>query len=596
MSCGRIGLCVDSSVSNSGSCTCSSGFRNDPNLKGCTPASFTLADGGCDAMNNGGNNASSNLNSSEISYVKLDNGIDYFANKFVSPIAVGMSSTLACETLCTNNCSCLGFFYANSSGSCYLIKNQIGSVTTSSANGNDRVGYIKAIGGATNGSGNDGDDDDQGSNNFPIAALVLLPSAGFFLLVLLLVLVFIKRRRSVITKKKSIKLGRPNSNSSSDLDAFSIPGLPVRFDFDELEGATENFGSQIGSGGFGSVYKGTLADKSVVAVKKINNLGNQGKKEFCTEIAIIGKIHHVNLVRLRGFCAEGSQRLLVYEYMNRGSLDRTLFGAGPAIEWQERVDIALGTARGLAYLHSGCENKIIHCDIKPENILLHDHFHVKISDFGLSKLLSPEQSSHFTTMRGTRGYLAPEWLTSSAISDKTDVYSYGMVLLELVSGRKNCSMRTQSHSTDGETTTMSSSSSIPVYFPLLALDMHEQGRYVELADPRLEGRVTNEAVEKLVRIALCCVHEDPNLRPTMVNVVSMLEGTIPLGKPRGESLNFLRFYGRRFNESSVLGGSNGDNRFMGFSQVIINASHTSTTSGSGASYSYISSQQISGPR
>ncbi|KAK9162187.1 hypothetical protein Syun_003089 [Stephania yunnanensis] len=501
-----------------------------------------------------------------------------------------MSSVLACETLCTSNCSCLGFFYANSSGSCYLIKNRIGSVTTSSGNGNDRVGYIKAIGGATN-----ADDDDQGSNNFPIAALVLLPSAGFFLLILLLVLVFIKRRRSV-TKKKSIKLGRPNSNSSSDLDAFSIPGLPVRFDFDELEGATENFGSQIGSGGFGCVYKGTLADKSVVAVKKINNLGNQGKKEFCTEIAIIGKIHHVNLVRLRGFCAEGRQRLLVYEYMNRGSLDRTLFGAGPAIEWQERVDIAIGTARGLAYLHSGCENKIIHCDIKPENILLHDHFHVKISDFGLSKLLSPEQSSHFTTMRGTRGYLAPEWLTSSAISDKTDVYSYGMVLLELVSGRKNCSMRTQSHSTDDETTTMSSSSSIPVYFPLLALDMHEQGRYVELADPRLEGRVTNEAVEKLVRIALCCVHEDPNLRPTMVNVVSMLEGTIPLGKPRGESLNFLRFYGRRFNESSVLGGSNGDNRFMGFSQVIINASQTSTTSGSAASYSYISSQQISGPR
>jgi len=333
-----------------------------------------------------------------------------------------------------------------------------------------------------------------------------------------------------------------------------------------------------------------------VAIKKITNLGVQGRKDFCTEIAIIGNIHHVNLVRLKGFCVQGRQRLLVYEYMNLGSLDRTLFGSGPVLEWQERFDIALGTARGLAYLHSGCQHKIIHCDVKPENILLDDHLQAKISDFGLSKLLSPEQSGLFTTMRGTRGYLAPEWLTNSAISERTDVYSFGMVLLELVSGRKNCLIRSQSHSMDDSNSdgghSSSSSRSVLVYFPLLALEMHEQGKYLELADPRLQGRVTREEVEKLVRVALCCLHEEPMLRPNMVNVVGMLEGGTPLVQPVIESLNFLRFYGRRFTEASTIMEPNGSMPYP-----LANASTTtSTTRGFHTGFSYISSQQISGPR
>ncbi|KAG7989419.1 hypothetical protein I3843_03G236700 [Carya illinoinensis] len=284
--------------------------------------------------------------------------------------------------------------------------------------------------------------------------------------------------------------------------------------------------------------------------------------------------------------------------MNRGSLDRPLFGNGPVLEWQERVEIALGTARGLAYLHSGCENRIIHCDVKPENILLHDNLHVKISDFGLSKLLNPEQSGLFTTMRGTRGYLAPEWLTNSPISDKSDVYSYGMVLLEIVRGRKNSSFQTLSHSREnsssggnGLSSSSSGSGSRPIYFPLLALEMHEKRRYAELADQRLEGRVTSEEVEKLVRIALCCLHEEPARRPAMSNVVSMLEGGSPLVEPRVESLNFLRFYGRRFTEISRLEGSSEQNQNE---FGLINP--TSNTSGSYNSLSYISSDQISGPR
>ncbi|KAG6392954.1 hypothetical protein SASPL_147183 [Salvia splendens] len=227
-----------------------------------------------------------------------------------------------------------------------------------------------------------------------------------------------------LRRRLSKKVAR-SKQDDEEMDLVSIPGLPVRIDYAELADATENFKNQIGSGGFGTVYKGTLLDGSEVGVKKITCLGSQGRREFLTEIAVIGKIHHVNLVRLRGsaLCAHGPQKLLVYE-------------SGARLRW--------GAARGLAYMHSGCEHKIIHCDVKPENILLHHKSQVKISDFGLSKLLTPEQSSLFTALRGTRGYLAPGWLTSSAITDKSDVYSYGMVLLEIIRGNKNLTTRSNS--------------------------------------------------------------------------------------------------------------------------------------------------------
>ncbi|XP_057975208.1 G-type lectin S-receptor-like serine/threonine-protein kinase At5g35370 [Malania oleifera] len=588
--CGRIGLCADSTLSNTPVCSCPSGFQADPqNTSSCAPSdvSYSLPVA-CNSTND-----RNLLNSSTFSYIGLGYGMKYFAIDFLEPVKYGVDLSV-CEDLCSGDCRCLGIFYENSSGSCYMLENELGSIMSRSTSKNSQLGYIKLQIGALPA---DLDHNDRFSNRgkiFPIIDQVVLPIAGFFLLV---ALGFLWWRRRRLCKARERKLGYPYSPSSGERDAFSIPGLPLRFEYKELEMATDNFRTHIGSGGFGAVYKGTLHDNTVVAVKKITNLGIQGKKEFYTEIAVIGNIHHVNLVKLRGFCAQGRQRLLVYEYMNRGSLDRTLFGSGPVLVWQDRFDIVLGTARGLAYLHSGCEHKIIHCDIKPENILLHDHLQAKISDFGLSKLLSPEQSSLFTTMRGTRGYLAPEWLTSCAISEKTDVYSFGMVLLEILSGRKNCFLRTQSYSVDDNNSCSGHSTSLGskiVYFPLFALEMHEKGRYLELADPRLEGRVESEEVEKLVRVALCCVHEDPALRPDMATVVGMLEGGIPLVQPRMESLNFLRFYGRRFTEASTIAGGSEQHNFMIYPRA--NASLTSMTSGSHASFSYVSSQQISGPR
>ncbi|XP_031109148.1 G-type lectin S-receptor-like serine/threonine-protein kinase At5g35370 [Ipomoea triloba] len=573
--CGRLGVCY------SGSCSsCPPGFQTAD--EGCVPVNGKLSMP---------SSSSCNTTVAAISYLKLGSDMDYFANDFTEPAAFNVNLS-TCEDLCSRNCSCLGIFHSQTSGSCYMVGDYVGSIIKKSGR-NDRFGYIKLMMMAMD----QAPEDENGRRSIPVVVLVSIPSSVVVLFALVVACGIVWfRRRKVTGKTKRKRRNSSSSYSYGELEDVSIPGLPVRFDYEELVDATENFGTQVGSGGFGTVYKGTLSDGTLVAVKKISSLGVQGRKEFCTEIAIIGKIHHLNLVRLKGFCAHRESRFLVYEYMNRSSLDRALFGngngGGPLLEWRERFEIAIGTARGLAYLHSGCEHKIIHCDVKPENILLHDNLLVKISDFGLSKLLSPEQSSWFTTMRGTRGYLAPEWLTNSAITEKTDVYSYGMVLLELVRGKKNCSLQTPIHSGGSAA---NGSSNGEDYFPLRALEMHEQGRYLELVDPRLAGQVQTQEVEKLVRVALCCVHEDPMLRPTMTNVVAMLEGGLPLGDPQVESLNFLRFYGRRFTEASVVEGDN-EQQNVGYlyPQAMPNVGSSATTS----SYysSYMSSQQLSGPR
>ncbi|XP_073293727.1 G-type lectin S-receptor-like serine/threonine-protein kinase At5g35370 [Primulina huaijiensis] len=586
VTCGKLGYCT-----NGGICQCAPGFHSDPrtNNRICVPTDGSLAlPGPCNG---------SQPNITNIKYSPLGVDVDYFSNDFSNPV-LRYSNLTACMNLCSGNCYCLGFFYSQGSGSCYVIENQIGSMITksSSPTDEDRLGYIKTILVGTQIGVTE-----SKKSDFPVLAAILLPSSVVMAIAVVAFLIWLRRRR-IKRWSKSInsKLGRGNPMSAEEeMDFVSIPGLPVRFGYEELVIATENFKTQIGSGGFGTVYKGTLDDGTDVAVKKITCLGARGRLEFLTEIAVIGNIHHINLVRLKGFCAHGGQKFLVYEYMDRGSLDGTLFRGEPVMEWKERYEIALGTAKGLAYLHTGCEHKIIHCDVKPENILLHDKSQVKISDFGLSKLLSPEESNWFTTLRGTRGYLAPEWLTSSAISDKTDVYSYGMVLLEIIRGKKNSSPQTRSANSRTDSNRGNSQSSPssaesgqrPIYFPLFALDMHEEGRYMELADPRLMGRVAREEIEKLVRIVLCCVQEEPNLRPSMANVVGMLEGVMPLGEPRIESLNFLRFYGRRFTEESRLGEDNEQNQ-----QRLYRQPTGANTSSSHNSLSYMSSQEVSGPR
>ncbi|MFS8000982.1 putative protein kinase RLK-Pelle-SD-2b family [Helianthus anomalus] len=216
-----------------------------------------------------------------------------------------------------------------------------------------------------------------------------------------------------------------------------FPGMPTKFSYEELKTATEDFTKKLGEGGFGSVFEGSLKDGSKIAVKCLEGLSHI-KRSFLAEVQSIGSIHHVNLVRLRGFCTWKSKWFLVYDFMSNGSLDKWIYHGvrEQILEWECRKKMILDIAKGLAYLHEECRQKIIHLDIKPQNILLDDDFNAKVSDFGLSKLIDRNQSQVMTTMRGTPGYLAPEWL-SSVITEKVDVYSFGIVLLEILCGRKN---------------------------------------------------------------------------------------------------------------------------------------------------------------
>ena len=213
-----------------------------------------------------------------------------------------------------------------------------------------------------------------------------------------------------------------------------------RFTYKELKKVTGNFKEEIGRGGFGPVYKGLMEDgRTPVAVKKLERVV-QGETEFWAEVSLIGRINHMNLVRGCGFCAEGKHRLLVYEYLEKGSLDKLLFSseADSTLTWSTRYDIALGIAMGLAYIHEECLEWVLHCDVKPQNILLDNSFRPKLADFGMSKLADPgigRGKLEMSRVRGTRGYMAPEWLANQEVTAKVDVYSYGVVLLELVTGR-----------------------------------------------------------------------------------------------------------------------------------------------------------------
>lgn len=292
---------------------------------------------------------------------------------------------------------------------------------------------------------------------------------------------------------------------------------PERFSFAEIEMATNNFSEIIGKGGFGTVYKGTLSSKREVAVKKLQGV-DRGEVQFRAEVTIVGRIHHMNLVRMLGFCAEGEHRMLVYEYIPKGSLDTYLFSEDKnVLKWNQRYSIAVGMARGIAYMHEECLDWVLHCDIKPQNILLDENFVPKVSDFGLAKLVDRERTLCFSTIRGTRGYLAPEWMRNLPITAKADVYSFGIVLLEIVSGQNSAMFRHHQ---------------IMEGAGKRAVEQMKTGRLREMLDPRLEEDVDLtidwEEVERVVKTALWCIEYDMDLRPSMGKVVEMLQGTVEI--------------------------------------------------------------------
>nr|XP_024928530.2 G-type lectin S-receptor-like serine/threonine-protein kinase SD2-5 [Ziziphus jujuba var. spinosa]XP_048328196.1 G-type lectin S-receptor-like serine/threonine-protein kinase SD2-5 [Ziziphus jujuba var. spinosa] len=316
-----------------------------------------------------------------------------------------------------------------------------------------------------------------------------------------------------------------------------VPGMPERFSFEDLKAMTQNFHNKLGEGGFGTVFEGTLSNGMKVAVKRLDG-SRQIKKSFLAEVATIGSIHHVNLVRMIGFCAEKSDRLLVYQYMPNGSLDKWIFHKtyGLLLSWQQRKKIILDIAKGLSYLHEDCRQKIIHLDIKPENILLDEDFNGKLSDFGLSKLIERDQSQVVTTMRGTPGYLAPEWL-GSAITEKVDVYSFGIVTMEIVCGRRNVD-RSQPEEA----------------MHLLALFKQkcEENQLVVLIDKCCVDMRSHEAeVINMMKVAAWCLQSDFVKRPSMSMVVKVLEGVMDIEHNMDYDFTEAQFGHREENHDDV---------------------------------------------
>ncbi|CAI9762001.1 unnamed protein product [Fraxinus pennsylvanica] len=289
----------------------------------------------------------------------------------------------------------------------------------------------------------------------------------------------------------------------------------TRFNFCELKKATNNFREELGRGGSGIVYKGVLSDDRMVAVKRLGDVF-QGQDHFWAEMRTIGKINHINLVRMWGFCSERRHRLLVYEYVRNMSLDKHIFNSN-FLGWKQRFAVALGTAKGLAYLHHECLEWVIHCDVKPENILLDSELQPKIADFGLAKLFQRDgPASEISKIRGTQGYMAPEWALNLPITAKVDVYGYGVVVLEMIKGTR------LSNWAVGDT----DEHEIPLKtFGRTVKEKVQCGNssWVDsIVDPRLEGKFSRKQAETLVKVGLSCVEENRSKRPTMASVVQNL--------------------------------------------------------------------------
>ncbi|AES69571.1 putative protein kinase RLK-Pelle-SD-2b family [Medicago truncatula] len=290
-----------------------------------------------------------------------------------------------------------------------------------------------------------------------------------------------------------------------------------KFTYSELKQATKCFSQEIGKGAGGTVYKGLLSDNRVVAIKRLHE-ANKEESEFLAELSVIGRLNHMNLIGMWGYCAEGKHRLLVFEYMEKGSLTDNL--SSNALNWGKRYKIALGTAKCLAYLHEECLEWILHCDIKPQNILIDSNYQPKVADFGLSKLVQRNNfdNSSFSRMRGTRGYMGPEWIFNLPITSKVDVYSYGVVLLEMITGK---SAMTGILITDGEKT---HNESLVTWVREKRRNLSEMKSLVEqIVDPTLGSNYDMVKLETLTMVALKCVEEEKDMRPNMSEVVEMLQ-------------------------------------------------------------------------
>ncbi|XP_023762628.1 probable serine/threonine-protein kinase At1g01540 [Lactuca sativa] len=309
----------------------------------------------------------------------------------------------------------------------------------------------------------------------------------------------------------------------------------------ELELATNGFSDEnvIGEGGYGIVYSGVLMDNTTVAVKNLLNNRGQAEKEFKVEVEAIGRVRHKNLVRLLGYCAEGAQRILVYEFVNNGNLEQWLHGdVGPIspLTWEIRMRIILGTAKGLTYLHEGLEPKVVHRDIKSSNILLDRQWQPKVSDFGLAKLLGSEKSYVTTRVMGTFGYVAPEYASTGMLNERSDVYSFGILIMEIISGRNPVDYSRPPEEVN-----------LVDWLKTMVTNRNAEG----VLDPKLAEKPSSRALKRALLVALRCVDPTAQKRPKMGQVIHMLEAD---DFPYREEHRGNRLMEKRFIESGDSSG------------------------------------------
>ncbi|KAF3634410.1 putative G-type lectin S-receptor-like serine/threonine-protein kinase SD1-1-like [Capsicum annuum] len=427
-----------------------------------------------------------------------------------------------CKNMCSKNCSCMAYSNADirdGGSGCLLWFNDLLDIRQVPKGGLDF--YIRV-------AASESDDNLEQSNGKKGKALIwILASSVGVILVILSMLIYHRRRKKVLERKKKVQtnllhllLAGRLGHTGNCAEEFEIP----LFDLSTVAKATNNFSVdvKIGEGGFGPVYKGMLEGQEI-AVKRLSRTSTQGENEFMNEVLYIAKLQHRNLVKIIGCCIEGEEKMLIYEYMPNGSLDSFIFDdtQNKVLDWPKRFHIINSIARGIMYLHQDSQLRIIHRDLKANNILLDKDMNPKISDFGLAKICEEDVIEAKTSrVVGTRGYLSPEYALQGLYSVKSDVFSFGILVLEIVSGKSNRRFSHPDH-----------------YVNLLghAWKTYKEGRSIELLEECLSDTCSRSEVVRSICVGLLCVQQCPEDRPSMSSVVFMLnnEGVLPQAKPPG---------------------------------------------------------------
>lgn len=445
---------------------------------------------------------SSNSSAQDFKIVKLQNA-DFPFLKDSDISMIGTSDDVnQCEEAVRNDCFCTAAVYFNNG--CYKKRMPLLNARRTAPDTNGLVAFLKVpiI------KNDNGESKNKTISNEALLAIFVLCSA--FGVVFAGVSIYYQPFAKWCPKGKKFTKLKP---LEMNLKAFS---------FNELREATNGFKNLIGRGAFGLVYNGllTMRDQEVeVAVKQLKKVIEQGEKEFLTEVQVIGLTHHRNLLQLLGFCNEGDHRLLIYELMKNGPLSNFLFVENEIQKpkWETRAKIVMEIANGLSYLHHECETQIIHCDIKPQNILLDDNYAAKISDFGLAKLMRKNQTRTATMIRGTMGYMAPEWLKNAPVTTKVDVYSFGVMLLEIIFCRRHVDEDIQNND------------EVILVDWIVSCAKGERLRGIISHDS--EAMDDYERFERMTMVGLWCISSDPVIRPSMEDVVRMLEGSVEVRIP-----------------------------------------------------------------